>query len=78
MFGISYEARLEVFGLSTLTQRRERGDLIKIFKIIKGFESVNFVNPLRYKDARTRGHDLVYIRERMVYRIIETTTLVFN
>ncbi len=32
-----YEARLEVFVLSTQTQRRERWELIQIFKIIIGY-----------------------------------------
>ncbi len=58
------------------------GELIQILKIIKGFESVNFVNSLRYKDALGE-HDLVYMKEKFqftpqhqfltVFRLSETS-----
>ena len=36
-----YNDRLKELGLTTLETRRKRGDLIEVFKIIKGFEDVD-------------------------------------
>eukprot|EP00061_Rhincodon_typus_P007478 g29217.t1 len=41
MKNISYEDRLEKFGLSFLGKRKLRGDLIKEFKIRRGLDRVN-------------------------------------
>ena len=38
--GNTYEERLKDVGLTTLTERRERGDAIETFKTIKGFNRV--------------------------------------
>ena len=38
--GSSYEERLEETGLTSLRERRIRGDLIEVFKVIKGFNNV--------------------------------------
>src|SRR6188508_3498142 len=57
--GLCYEERLRVTGLMTLEDRRIRGDMIEVFKILKGvnkndsgswFQLVN--------NNRTRGHSL--------------------
>ena len=57
--GKDYEARLKYLGLTTLETRRLRGDLIEVFKILKGFEKVD---PARFfktnSSDRTRGHSL--------------------
>ena len=42
---LSYEARLEKLGLTTLSKRRERGDLVEYFKIANGFTKVDWHNP---------------------------------
>ena len=36
--GMEYEERLKRIGLTTLELRRERADLIDVFKILKGME----------------------------------------
>ena len=40
-----YEDRLAVLGLTTLHERRVRGDLIQMFKLTKGINEVSWVNP---------------------------------
>jgi len=54
---LSYESRLEKLSLWTLEERRNRADLIEVFKMSKGLSSTPlsafFVREL---DSRTRGH----------------------
>ena len=55
---LSYEKRFEKLGLTTLEERRTRGDLIETFKIINGHENVDkrkfFEN--RVYGENIRGH----------------------
>jgi len=37
---IKYETRLENLGLTTQETRRLRGDLIEVFKILKGYDDI--------------------------------------
>jgi len=37
----SYEERLRVLGITSLEERRIRGDLIQVFRIVKGFDKVD-------------------------------------
>ena len=54
---LTYEERLAATGLITLEERRNRGDLIEVFKIIKGFEKVDYNNFFKLTHSgRTRGH----------------------
>ena len=78
---MDYEARLTALGITSLFERRKRGDLIQIFKIIKGIDIVNWHNPLQFCDgvfrnsninmetssANTRRHNLRYHRD--IYNI---------
>lgn len=38
----SYEEKLQQLGLTTLAKRRERGDVIQVFKILKGIDDVDY------------------------------------
>ena len=44
MEGISYEERLEKCGLFSLERRRLRGDLIEVYKIMRGMDRVDSQN----------------------------------
>ena len=57
--GCSYEERLRKLNLPTLKSRRRRGDLIQIFKIVKGKDNVNFhYQPQKFELDLGRGrHD---------------------
>ena len=64
----SYEERLRLLQLPTLEERRYRGDLIHIFKIIRGFVDVRWANAIKSKHQdligpKTRGHKLQYNKE---------------
>jgi len=39
---LSHDERLQKSGLTTLETRRLRGDLIEMFKIINGFDDINY------------------------------------
>jgi len=55
--GMSYEDRLSVVGLSTLETRRLRADMIKVYKILRGFEGTAVVKFFQRGVGCTRGHD---------------------
>jgi ribonuclease P/MRP protein subunit RPP40 len=60
---VHYEKRLQVLELTTLSDRQDRGDLIQIYKLAHGLESVNLLNPPIFRNSRTRGHSLRYTKE---------------
>ncbi len=54
---LSYEERLEKTGLIPLDKRRVRGDLIEVFKMMKGIDHVDFENFFKISNIKnTRGH----------------------
>ena len=54
---LPYEQRLDKLGLWTLEERRSRADLLKIFKLIKGFTAVSWTYFFTRNDnGTTRGH----------------------
>ena len=56
----SYEDRLRRLGITTLRKRRERGDLIEVYKIMSGKEKIEktqFFHPAK-SDYNLRGHSL--------------------
>ena len=54
--GRTYEERLEEMNLPTLEERRERGDLIPVYKLLNGMDQTD-MNILSKEEAvYTRGH----------------------
>ncbi|MPC70985.1 hypothetical protein E2C01_065253 [Portunus trituberculatus] len=56
---LTYEERLKEMGLPTLQDRRERGNLITMNKIVNGIEKIDKEDLvlLTKEDGRTRGHE---------------------
>ena len=55
---LTYEQRLWRLNITTLEIRRLRGDLIEVFKIVKGFDDVDFRNFFHLSTTGLRGHSL--------------------
>ena len=57
--GLSYEGRLRVTGLSTLEDRRRRGDTIEVYKTLRGKNNMDYSKFFRLAEYdKTRGHSL--------------------
>ena len=54
--GLSYTERLQALNLPTLLYRRERFDLIQIFKIVNHLEDIDSSKFFTFNDNPTRGH----------------------
>ena len=62
---MNYEERLKETGLTTLTKRRRRGDLIETFKLIKGISQVDYNKFFTLShDSKVRGHTCKLIKNR--------------
>ena len=64
--GSSYEKRLERLGLTTLEERRRRGDAILTFKILHGLENIDFWQLFqpRTSEHNLRGHSKSLFKRR--------------
>ena len=64
--GLSYRERLDRLVLFTLECWRLRGDLIEVYKIMRGMDRVNVLCLFpRVGDSRTRGHRFKLRGERI-------------
>jgi hypothetical protein len=62
---LNYEDRLSQTGLTTLEERRTRGDLIEVFKMIKGLNKTDYTRFFTLAtNNRTRGHRLKIVKNR--------------
>jgi hypothetical protein len=62
---VCYEDRLEQTGLISLEKRRVRGDLILLFKVMKGFVKIDYRKFFEFSTVKkTRGHSLKLIKKR--------------
>ena len=60
----TYEERLSETGLTTLVQRRKRGDLIETFKLIKGITHVDYTHFFKINENMGRGHMYKFVKNR--------------
>jgi ribonuclease P/MRP protein subunit RPP40 len=54
---LKYEDRLQILGLTTLSDRRKRGDLIQMFKIVHGYETVTWEKPLELRAKNSLNYN---------------------
>ena len=65
---VSYTTRLKLLNLPTLRYRRNRGDMIEVFKSLTGEYDVNIVPSMPLStNSITRGNDLKLSKERCRY-----------
>ena len=62
---LKYEERLKEMALTTLENRRERGDLINVYKMVNGMDRIG-EHLLKLDMRDTRGHDKKLKKERCV------------
>ena len=60
---LRYEDRLSALGLTTLIERRKRGDLIQLYKFMHGFEVIQNNNCFPLVKNNLRGHCFKYYKE---------------
>src|SRR5664279_712182 len=53
----TYEERLALLDMTTMETRRTRGDLIEVFKIVKGFDKIEYTLFFERSTFITRGHN---------------------
>ena len=54
---LSYEDRCKHLKLPTLSLRRQRGDLIEVYKILRGHEGSDYTKFFKLRNSNTRGHN---------------------
>jgi len=66
-----YQERLKILGLYSLEQRRLRGDLIEMYKILTGRENIDYTQffTLAPTHHNTRGHSLRLCVSRSTLRL---------
>ncbi len=53
---LSYEERLQKLQLPTLTERRERGDMIMLYKCVEGMEKIDVKEYVMPSQSSLAGH----------------------
>ena len=61
---LTYEQRLTRLRLTTLETRRLRGDLLEVFKIMKGIDNVDYRDFFVLSTNRSRGHSMKLFKVR--------------
>merc|ERR1711980_49002 len=58
MQGLMYEERLEKLEITTLEERRERGDAINMYRCLTAKQFIDKEDFVKLAEGRTRGHKL--------------------
>lgn len=66
--GLTYEERIRELGLPTLYYRRDRADMIQLFKIMNSFDIVTLPNIKLSENTQTRGHSFKLSKQNAVSR----------
>ena len=62
---LRYEERLKECGLTTLETRRLRGDQIEVFKILNGYENIDYNMFSEIRQSKiTRGHNFTLVKKQ--------------
>ena len=62
---LTYEERLKECGLSTLETRRLRGDKIEVYKVLNGYENIDYNIFFEIKESKiTRGHNYTLVKKQ--------------
>jgi hypothetical protein len=59
-----YENRLKTLGLPTLEYRRDRYDMIKVYKALHDIDDIKWQNMFILSANQTRGHHLKLVKKR--------------
>lgn len=70
---LDYSQRLTALNLTDLRTRRLRGDLIQMYKLINNFESVDFVNGIKF-NSKISGENKIYNLRRHSQTIVREKT----
>jgi len=65
---LSYDQRLLHLGLPTLIYRRQRSDMIQLFKILNGYDQVHLKSLQRSHNTTTRGHEMKLVKKHHNYK----------
>ena len=60
---LPYNKRLEALDLTTLIERRQRGDMIQLYKIFNGIDKLETSKTIAVQLNQTRGHRFKYQKE---------------
>ena len=69
--GKEYSERLEMLRLTTLETRRERADMLEVFKILKDFEAINGDIFFKVQCTKTRGHSMKLYKKRVNKNVLK-------
>ena len=76
---LSYEERLKHLGLPTLKYRRDRNDVIQVYKIMNGIDKLDVNTFFKMStDSRTRGHNFKILQNRTKQRASVFSQRVIN
>ncbi len=62
---LNYEERLKKLQLPTLTERRERGDMIMMYKCVEGLKKIDVNEYLIPSKSSLRGHSKKLYKKRL-------------